>query len=100
MCGRCAASRWCSRSAWSDRILVSPVTYLVCFARHFISTQSFADDALERHVFLDGQLAAIVVFGRNVQDALIHGRNFDRYVAKTVGSPDGFARSRPPLPPV
>src|ERR671922_35630 len=99
-CDRCAGGRSCSRSAWSDRIWVFRVTCLVCFACRFISAQGFADDALQRYVFLDRELAAVVVLRRDVQDAAVHARNLDAHLAKIGRDTDKFARQSATLCPI
>src|SRR5207249_9091953 len=67
------------------------------FPARFIGAEGFADHALERDVFFDGKLAAVVVFGRNVQDTAVHAGNLDAHVAEICGNSYEFARERAAL---
>ena len=52
---------------------------------------------MQRHVFLDRQLAAVVVFRGDVEDAAVQARNLDAHVAKIRGHTDKLARKRAAL---
>src|SRR5438874_6366799 len=62
-----------------------------------VREEGCTDDALQRHVFFDGQLAAVVVFGCDVQDAAVHAGNLDAHVSVICCDTHKFARQRAAL---
>ena len=57
-----------------------------------VAVEGFGDYLLERDVFFYGEFAAVVEFGRGVQDAAIDAGKLDANVAESRGNADGFAR--------
>jgi hypothetical protein len=57
-----------------------------------VAMHRFVDYLLQRNVLFDCELAAVVVLGRNVQNATIYTRNLDAHITVGRGNTDGFAR--------